>query len=210
MLGICFCCPPIQVGRSFRSYSVSAYWTYELRWKAIFLNCCPPFRELHVKQLLHRLWFAEGFIRGTAGCVEHSFALFEALRESKQEFRQIVVSWLDLANAYGSVRHNLLQFDLLWYHVPLHVCRILFNYYDQLVARVSTPAWQTDTISFSIGLFQGCTASTILFDIVFNLLLDYIQPLRNNGYGFKGCDIVLHTLAYADDLTVLTSNTCNH
>src|SRR5689334_50789 len=40
------------------------------------------------------------------GCLEHSFAMFEALLDAKFHQRQIVVSWLDLKNAYGSVRHN--------------------------------------------------------------------------------------------------------
>jgi hypothetical protein len=60
----------------------------------------------------------KGFLSGIAGCVEHSFMLFEAMKEAKEEQRQIVVSWIDLANAYGSVRHNLIQFAMEWFHVP--------------------------------------------------------------------------------------------
>jgi hypothetical protein len=54
----------------------------------------------------------KGFLTGVSGCLEHSFALMEALKEAKSSHRQIVVTWLDLANAYGSVRHNLIQFAL--------------------------------------------------------------------------------------------------
>ena len=43
----------------------------------------------------------------------------EALKEAKELNRQIVISWIDLANAYGSVCHNLIQFALNWYHVPI-------------------------------------------------------------------------------------------
>ena len=60
----------------------------------------------------------KGFLSGIAGCVEHTFMLFEAMKEAKSEQRQIVISWIDLANAYGSVRHNLIQFALNWFHVP--------------------------------------------------------------------------------------------
>ena len=52
----------------------------------------------------------KGFLYGVAGCIEHSFTLGEALKNAKQSQRQIVVSWIDLANAYGSVKHNLIQF----------------------------------------------------------------------------------------------------
>ena len=53
-----------------------------------------------------------------SGCVEHTYLLNEALKDAKKNRRQIVVSWVDLANAYGSVPHNLIQFALEWYHVP--------------------------------------------------------------------------------------------
>ena len=43
----------------------------------------------------------KGFLFGISGCIEHTFALFEALRDAKQRYRQIVITWLDLANAYA-------------------------------------------------------------------------------------------------------------
>ena len=57
----------------------------------------------------------KGFKADTAGCLEHSFAMFEALLDAKHNQKQIVVAWLDLCNAYG-VKHNLIQFALtyLW------------------------------------------------------------------------------------------------
>ena len=54
----------------------------------------------------------KGFLFGVPGCLEHSFTLMEALKEAKELNRQIVISWIDLANAYGSVHHNLIQFAL--------------------------------------------------------------------------------------------------
>jgi hypothetical protein len=120
----------------------------------------------------------KGFLFGVPGCIEHSFALFEALRKVKGDTRAIVLSWIDLANAYGSVRHNLIQFALNWYHVPEHIQGLIFNYYEKLCASVTTKDWSTKFFSFDIGLFQGCVLSTILFDCVFNLLLDFLSPLE--------------------------------
>ena len=45
----------------------------------------------------------KGFLTGVPGCLEHTFTLLEALRDAKDCYRHIVLSWLDLANAYGSV-----------------------------------------------------------------------------------------------------------
>ena len=56
----------------------------------------------------------KGFLQGMAGCVEHTFSLHHLLKDAFQHHRQIIVSWIDLANAYGSIMHNLIQFALEW------------------------------------------------------------------------------------------------
>ena len=70
----------------------------------------------------------KGFLQGVAGCSEHVAALKAALRDSKSSYRQIVVAWIDLKNAFGSVSHNLIQFALHWYHVPPKLAEIVFTY----------------------------------------------------------------------------------
>ena len=60
----------------------------------------------------------KGFKAQTPGCLEHSFSMFEALLDAKFNQRQIVVAWLDLKNAYGSVKHNLTQFALFGFTSP--------------------------------------------------------------------------------------------
>ena len=149
----------------------------------------------------------KGFLAGVSGCLEHSFALMEALKEARTVHRQIVVTWIDLANAYGSVRHNLIQFALNWYHVPLLIQKIIFDYYEKLCAMVITQKWSTGFFLFDIGLFQGCVLSTILFDCVFQLLIDFLKPLQPLGYSFKAAPSVTSLVkAYADDLTLVTHN----
>ena len=93
----------------------------------------------------------KGFLSGMPGCLEHSFALAEALRDASFYQRQIVIAWIDLA--YGSVRHNLIQFALNWYHVPSLVQKLIFNYYEKLAATVVTREWSTGFVLFDIGLF---------------------------------------------------------
>ena len=62
-----------------------------------------------------------------------------------------------------------------------------------------------------IGLFQGCVLSTILFDCVFQLLLDFLKPVENLGYTFKSApEICIIYKAYADDLTLVANNAKNN
>jgi hypothetical protein len=81
----------------------------------------------------------KGALSGVSGCLEHSFNLVQALKNAKLSHRQIIVTWLDLKNAYGSVRHNLIQFALEWYHVPEWLADLIFQYYESLFAFVTTP-----------------------------------------------------------------------
>ena len=147
----------------------------------------------------------KGFLSGVAGCVEHSFMLWEALREAKEHTRQIVTTWIDLANAYGSVRHNLIQFALNWYHVPNIIQELIFDYYENLMAKVETKSWLTGFFFFDIGLFQGYVLATILFLCVFQLLIDALRPHEDKlGYKFKMAQAIkLLAEAYADDLALI-------
>ena len=105
-----------------------------------------------VKNNYIRTTIQKGFLTGVPGYVEHVFSLWEALREAKEEKRAIVISWLDLANAYGSVMHNLIQFALNSYHVPDIVQELIFDYYEKLCAKVTTKAWSTGFFFFDIAL----------------------------------------------------------
>jgi hypothetical protein len=147
----------------------------------------------------------KGFLAGVPGCTEHAFTLSEALNDAKRNQRQIVTTWIDLANAYGSVRHNLIQFALNWYHVPKIIQDILFDYYEKICACVIANDWTTGSFLFDIGLFQGCVLSSILFDAVFNLLLDMLEKDADLGYTFKDRAVSLLDQAYADDLSLSSS-----
>lgn len=152
----------------------------------------------------------KGFLFGVPGCIEHSFALIEALRRVRAEKRAIVISWIDLANAYGSVKHNLIQFALDWYHVPKNIQGLIFDYYEQLCASVTTKEWSTKFFSFDIGLFQGCVLSTILFDCVFNLLIDFVSPMKAKHAVKIDGEIQSFLKAYADDLQLATDTVEGH
>lgn len=51
-------------------------------------------------------------IPGFPGCVEHATMIWEQIQIAKREKKDLLVVWLDLANAYGSVPHNLIAFAL--------------------------------------------------------------------------------------------------
>ena len=60
----------------------------------------------------------KGFLHKMPGCIEHSQALMEELRDAKTKRRQVYAVWIDLMNAYGRVPHELIVFALRHYNVP--------------------------------------------------------------------------------------------
>ena len=52
------------------------------------------------------------------GCTEHHLKLSSVLAEAHSNHKSLAICWLDLANAYGSVHHSLIQFSLRHYHAP--------------------------------------------------------------------------------------------
>lgn len=146
----------------------------------------------------------KGFINDMAGCAEHTTMLIEMLRNAKANRRQITVCWTDLANAFGSLRHDLIQFALSWYHFPESFRKFVYHYYDGLLVKVKTEMWTTDVISVQKGIFQGCPLSVHLFNIVWNLALDMLEKSKDLGYTLKDSNIQVSHICYADDLTIIT------
>ena len=127
----------------------------------------------------------KGFIERVAGCIEHSETVFQAIVDARTHKRNICVSWIDLANAYGSVRHSMILFTLEWYHVPEEFAKIIFMYYEGLAASVMVGKEQTKWFRFQIGVFQGCTLSTMLFDTAFNTIFDCVLDMEEEcGHKF--------------------------
>ncbi|CAM9693191.1 unnamed protein product, partial [Heterosigma akashiwo] len=144
---------------------------------------------------------------GVAGCLEHAAKMLAAMKDAKENMRSMCVSFLDLAGAYPSVAHSLVQFALRWYHFPDWLSKLLFNYYECLCARVVTAEWESDLFTFLIGVFQGCTASVVIFLVVFQVLLDY-HAFKAFAlvYRFKqDPELLLRDPAFADDVALVSA-----
>ena len=60
----------------------------------------------------------KAFMRNIPGCTEQFYKLLGAIQESHQKHKSITICWLDLANAHGSVHHDLINFTPQHYHAP--------------------------------------------------------------------------------------------
>ena len=60
----------------------------------------------------------KAFVNGIPDCAEHQLKLATTIQEASKKHHSLTICFVDLANAYGSVHHNLINFSLQHYHTP--------------------------------------------------------------------------------------------
>ena len=112
------------------------------------------------------------------GCWEHMSIVWNELKSSKSQKGSLAAIWLDIANAYGSVPHQLIFFALRRYGVPEHWVKLIMNYYKGLWSISQSSSAPSSWHHHLRGIFIGCTASIIIFLSAINVVIIYIERLR--------------------------------
>ena len=76
-------------------------------------------------------------IPGVPGCIEHTTMIWEAIQTAKEK-SDLVVVWLHLANAFGSVPHKLLEYAMEMFWIPQEVAKVMMDYYNSFLMRFTT------------------------------------------------------------------------
>ena len=136
------------------------------------------------------------------GCAEHSFVLRSALNDSRRRKRNIVLAWLDLRDAFGSVSHDLLLLMMSRLGLTGKTIDIVTDIYTDATVAIKTGRDSyTANIAQRRGVKQGCPLSPLLFNIALEGLL---RHLKSCSYGFPiSGTVLLNHLAYADDVCIL-------
>ena len=143
----------------------------------------------------------KGSIRRVPGCWEHTSMVWNLLRDAKTNKKPLVLLWLDLANAYGSVPHKLIELGLRRYKVPEPWIKLVLDYYDGLWGRSSGDSVKSEWVKYEKGIFAGCTVSVILFLLAFNLIIEYIQAGKPKEYVLNGKPVEV-VRGFMDDISL--------
>ena len=147
----------------------------------------------------------KGGIPEVPGCVEHASMIWETIQRAKSQKLDLDVVWLDLANAYGSVPHQMIGMTLKMYHVPCNIRKMLGRYFNGFSMRLSTKYYTTDLIDLQVGITMGCAISPILFVLAMEVILK--AAASNTSPTNLGDGIQIPPLkAFMDDTTILSSN----
>ena len=146
----------------------------------------------------------KGGVPGVPGCIEHTTMIWESIQQARRNRLSLYVVWLDLANAYGSVPHQLLWKTLENHHAPIPVIKILQEYFRVFEMRFSTMAYTTKWIPLQVGIAMGCAISPCLFVLAMQVLLNASGSHKDRvhiGRKFNSSSIK----AFMDD-TILVMN----
>ena len=114
----------------------------------------------------------KGGVPGVSGCLEHTAILSQLIREAKTEKKNLVVTWLDIANAYGSIPHDVIKKALERAYVPENTRQLIESYYSDVRIRFTTREFTTDWQRVEKGIITGCTLSVILFALTMSWLVE--------------------------------------
>ena len=119
----------------------------------------------------------KGFISGMPGVFEHINTLSAIMQDALSDGKPLMITFIDLKNAFGSVSH-LLIFDMLRaVKVPAFLLNYTHSFYSKLSVIVLSNSWETSPIPFQRGVFQGDTLSPMIFLLVFNPLLQLAEKV---------------------------------
>ena len=114
-----------------------------------------------------------------SGTYEHTRQLAQIIRHAKLKQRTLVITLLDLKNAFGQVHNNLIIEILKYRHLPNEVQNMILDLYGNFITRIACKDYITDPILVEHGALQGDGLSPLLFNLVFN---SFIQTIKSDEF----------------------------
>ena len=156
----------------------------------------------------------KGGVPGIAGCLEHTAILSQLMRDAKKDGKDLVSTWLDIKNAYGSIPHKLISIALKRAHIPEEVQELINSYYSDVSIRFTTEEFTTEFLKLQKGIITGCTLSVILFALTMTMLVlsahkETKGPTTSSGQLQKTTRLFMDDISTTTETKVQSSHLLN-
>ena len=125
--------------------------------------------------------------------------LWDRIKTAKNNKTKLHVIWFDLENAYGSVRHQLLEKAMEFFWIPKDIKNLISMYFKRTYVRFSNNKYSTNWQKLNIGIMMGCVIAPLLFVLVMEMILHSADVNTNQitGPSMK---------AFMDDVTLIAES----
>ncbi len=136
--------------------------------------------------------------------MEHTSIIWHQIQAAKKDKRDIHVIFLDLANAFGSVPHNLLWESCNFFHVPSSVTSLVKAYFEDLQLCFTTAKLPTSWQCIELGIMAACTILPLAFTMAMEVIIRASRWVEG-GERTKNWIHLPPIQAYMDDMTTLNT-----
>ena len=154
--------------------------------------------------------FQKGFWPAVDGVGEHTETLIHIIRDSRRHQRSLVITLLDLKNAFGEVHHDLIRAALRYHHLPDLFTQLFDSIYQNSLITVTANDECTDFIRVEKSVLQGDPCSPLLFNLCFNLLMQALAKPEFKNLGFiwgpREVSFECSWLQFADDAAIVSNS----
>ena len=126
----------------------------------------------------------KGFTPNVAGTVEHTAHMAHIINSARMKQRSLVITLLDLKNAFGELHHNLIYEVLQYHHIPDPINELIRSLYTNFQTSIITDKFSTPFITVGRGVLQGDCLSPLLFNMSFNTFVQHIKSESFMQLGF--------------------------
>lgn len=137
------------------------------------------------------------------GCSHAIFALRQCVEYFVSRGSTVFMAALDARKAFDRVNHIKLFHLMCDAGIPVHIIRLLMNWYSKILIVVKWNGSYSSFCSLKSGVRQGGVLSPILFNIYINYVISSLS-LSDLGCHING--VYIGCLVYADDIILLSAS----
>ena len=142
----------------------------------------------------------KGFTPKVSGTFKHTSQMAYFINHARIKQRPLVITLLDLKNAFGEVHHNLIMEVLNYHHMPEEIQKLISSLYIGFHTSVITKSFGGP------GSFARRSSQPLAFNLIFNTFIRYIKSEQFEQFGYRYSNILTpkHWFQFADDAAVVT------